>query len=218
MSPLIAVAHDFAVAVATPHPAIDKLYRPVYTAGVIDDWHVGSAAGKSAVPMQIGDRIQVRAYKADGTCYRWWDATVEAVESDAVVTITPPGHRVEDIHGGWVSQHAIRSWYWLDRWYCLLEVYAPDGRLEEIYVNVNSPAEIVNAGLRFTDYELDVSRELPQGARIVDEDEFAEAADEYGYSETFQQACYQVAREAVEVANRWVARGMPARGSSGAGE
>jgi hypothetical protein len=43
----------------------------------------------------------------------------------------------------------------------------------------------------------------------VGEEEFLEAGSKYGYSKECQQACYQVAREAIEVANRWVARGMP---------
>jgi protein associated with RNAse G/E len=159
--------------------------------------------------MQIGERIRVAAYKSDGTRYRCWYATVEALEPNLIVTISPAGHRVEDTSGGWVSQHSIRSYYWLDRWYCLLEVYAADGTLEEIYVNINSPIQIEDSELKFTDYELDVSRELPCGARIVDEDEFREAAREYGYSEEFQRACYETARQAIELANHWIARGMP---------
>jgi protein associated with RNAse G/E len=161
--------------------------------------------------MKIGDRIQVKAYKADGTCYRWWHATVEAMESDVLVAITPAGEQIEGIDGDWISQYAIRGyyWYWPDRWYSLLEAYTPDGRLEEIYVNINSPAEIREGEIRFTDYELDVSRRPPHEARIFDEDEFAEAASEYGYSEEFQRTCYRVAREALEVADGWVAKGMP---------
>jgi protein associated with RNAse G/E len=159
--------------------------------------------------MQIGERVQVRAYKSDGTCYRWWYATVEAVETDKVVVITPVGHRVEDVGGAWASGYAIRAFYWLNRWYSLLEVYAPDGRLEEVYVNISSPVEVEDSQMRFTDYELDVSRKPPHGARIVDEEEFLEAASKYGYSKEFQRACYQAAREAIGVANRWVAKGMP---------
>jgi protein associated with RNAse G/E len=64
--------------------------------------------------------------------------------------------------------------------------------------------------MRFIDLELDITLEPPHRARVVDEDEFLEAAARYGYSEAFQQACYEVAREALEVADRWVARGMPA--------
>jgi protein associated with RNAse G/E len=159
--------------------------------------------------VETGDTIQVRAYKSDGTCYRWWTVTVEAVEEDKIVVITLPGHRVEGVAGAWTSRYAIRTHYWFERWYSLLEVYAPDGRLEEIYVNINSPVEIEDAQLRLTDYELDVSRRPPHEARIVDEDEFLEAASRYGYSEALQQTCYQAAREAVQVANRWVARGIP---------
>jgi hypothetical protein len=38
----------------------------------------------------------------------------------------------------------------------------------------------------------------------VGEAEFLEAGSKYGYSKDFQQACYQAAREAMDVANRWV--------------
>ncbi|MGD2205979.1 MAG: DUF402 domain-containing protein [Anaerolineae bacterium] len=158
--------------------------------------------------MQIDETVTVRAYKSDGTRYRWWQATVEAVAPDQIILVTPAGHRVEDISGGWTSQWAIRAYYWPGRNYSLLEVYTPDGQLNEIYVNINSPVEIEDSVIRFTDYELDVSRKPPHPARIVDEDEFQEAAVKYGYSDEFQQTCYRVVREAVEVANRWVAGDM----------
>jgi protein associated with RNAse G/E len=159
--------------------------------------------------MRVGDRVEVRAYKSDGTCYRWWHATVEAMEVDRIVLVSPAGHRVEDARGAWAAEHAIRATYWLDRWYSLLEVYGPDGGLVEIYGNIASPVEIEDSGLRFTDYELDVSRKPPQEACIVDEEEFLEAASRYGYSKEFQKACYRAARGAVGVANSWVAKGMP---------
>jgi protein associated with RNAse G/E len=159
--------------------------------------------------MQIGDRVEVRAYKSDGTCYRRWFATVEAVEAGRVVLVTPVGHRVEDIAGTFTSEHAIRGYYWLGKWYSLLEVYEPNGRLAEVYANISSPVEIEDLQMCFTDYELDVSRVLPGEARIVDEDEFLEAASRYGYSKEFQHACYQVAEYAIGLADSWVAKGMP---------
>ena len=162
--------------------------------------------------MRVGDRVRVNAYKSDGTCYRWWIATVEAVERDRVVVVTPVGHWVEDIEGGWASPWAIRGYYWFGRGYSLLEVCTAEGRLDEVYVNISSPMEMGDGQLRFTDYELDVSRKLPHPARIEDEDEFQEAAAKYGYSEAFQDACYEVAREALGLANRWVGRGMPVDG------
>lgn len=122
--------------------------------------------------MQVGDRIQVRAYKSDGTCYRWWYATVESVETDRIVVINPVGHRVDDISGAWASECAIRAFYWLNRWYSLIKMYAPTGGLEEIHVNISSPVEVADKQMRFTDYELDISRKPPLKARIVDGDDF----------------------------------------------
>lgn len=159
--------------------------------------------------MKTGDRVQVRAYKSDGTCYRWWLATVESINADELVLITPVGHWVEGIDGGWASQYAIRAYYWPHKWYSVLEAYVAGGRLAEIYINISSPAEVEDSIVRFTDYELDISRRLPHAARIVDEDEFLEAVSKYDYSKEFQEACYQVAREAVEVADGWTARANP---------
>jgi protein associated with RNAse G/E len=159
--------------------------------------------------LHVGSQVHVRAYKSDGTCYRWWTGTVEAVAPDRVAVTNPAGHRLHTPDGGWTSKWAIRAYYWSDRWYSVLEVYEPDGNLSEIYVNINSPVEIGDGQLCFTDYELDVSRKLPHRARLVDEDEFQEAASKYGYSPEFQQTVYQIAREALEVADNWVAKGMP---------
>ena len=131
------------------------------------------------------------------------------MEADKFTLVTPPGHWVDGVDGGFASENALRVYYWPGRWYCLLEAYTPGGELAEIYVNINSPVEIEGSQMRFTDYELDVSRRLPGEARLEDEDEFLEAAAEYGYSEEFQRACYEVAREALDLANGWVAGGMP---------
>lgn len=159
--------------------------------------------------LQPGDRVTVSAHKADGTRYRRWQATVESVEAGLVVLVTYVGHRVEDIDGNFTSKYAIRGFYWLDRGHNLLEAYAADGTLEQIYVNVSSPPRIEGTQIQFTDHELDVSRVPPHEARIVDEDEFAEAAVRYGYSEAFQRTCYRAAAEALALANRWVAGEMP---------
>jgi protein associated with RNAse G/E len=163
--------------------------------------------------MQIGDQMQVKAYKSDGTCYRWWQATVEAIEENLIITIAPAGKRVEAIDGGWVSTGAIRTFYWLHKPYSLLEVYTPggelgDGELNEIYVNINSLVQIEPGQLSYVDYELDVTLRPPDAARIVDQDEFAEAIILYGYTVEFQQFCYQAAEEALHLANGWVAKGM----------
>jgi protein associated with RNAse G/E len=166
--------------------------------------------GWNTAYLRIGDCVRVRAYKSDGACYRWWTATIEAVDADQLVLVTPAGHPIGDPGGNFVSPNALRVFYWPGKWYSLLEAYAPSGELAEIYVNISSPVEIDCLQMRFTDLELDVSRIPPGEARLEDEDEFQEAAVEYDYSEEFQRACYEVAQEALDLANGWVGRGMPA--------
>jgi hypothetical protein len=162
--------------------------------------------------MLAGQTIQIRAYHADGTCYRRWMAIVEAIEDDVVVVVVPVGHRVDGLHRTWFSEVAIRAYYWTNKDYSLLEIYTGDGVLREIFVNINGPTEIDVDGLRYVDYELDVRYVPPGPAVMIDEDEFRAAARAYGYSAKFQEACYRTAHEALQIAERWVARGMPSIG------
>jgi protein associated with RNAse G/E len=160
--------------------------------------------------MHIGQRVQIEMYHSDGTRYRRWEATVEEVGDGRVVVFAPAGHRVEGLGGTVSARHANRTYFWTGRPYSLLEIYEPDGTLDQVYVNINSPVEIGDATLSFVDYELDVSYRPPGPAVIVDQDEFREAAAAYGYSAEFQAACYRTAQEAVRLAESWTPRGLPA--------
>lgn len=159
--------------------------------------------------LRTGDEVKVSIYKSDGSRYRSWHATVEEASPDRIVTITPIGHLVDDTEGAWVAQSSVRAYYWTDRPYSLLEVYRPNGELGEIYVHISSPVEARGLELHITDYELDVVRQPPGLAHVVDEDEFAEAVITYSYSDAFQAFCYRAVREALALANGWEASGMP---------
>ena len=153
--------------------------------------------------LRVGDLICVRAFKSDGQWYRWWMTTVERVTSDCIITLSPPNNDVHTPTGQGQSKLAIRSYYWFDRPYNLLEVLEEDGTLAEVYVNIGSPIIQKGAELRFTDHELDVLKRAGQPARIVDEDEFAAAAIQYGYSAGFQAYCHQQAQLALKLAESW---------------
>jgi protein associated with RNAse G/E len=147
--------------------------------------------------------LLVRALRADDTCYRSWAADLVYRDDLGVVTFASPGGVVESQGQSWVRQHAIRAVYWFNRPYNLLEVFTLDGRLVELYVHIASPARLADGVLEYTDHELDVVLE-PRGApRVVDEEEFVEAAALYGYSEDFQQACYAACRRAEQLLQRW---------------
>ena len=164
--------------------------------------------------MKPGDLIHVRACKSDGTVYRSWHARIESIDSDLIITTAQAGDYVYDlVRGHYFSKHTLRSYYWVDKFYNLIEIFA-NGTLTAIYLNIASPPSFEDGDLSFTDYELDVFKRLPEVARLVDEDEFAEAALKYHYTEEFQNDMYAVARQAIELADQWQAGPVPRFGDN----
>ena len=160
--------------------------------------------------MNVGELINVQARKTDGTVYRSWQATIESVDTDSIVTISPAGSSVFNIKGeDYPLLHHYRAYYWLDKFYNLLEVFETNGKLFHIYLNIAAPPIFENGIMSFKDHELDVSRYVPKPAELVDEDEFAEAAVKYQYSKEFQEKMYAAAKEALDLANHWEARPVP---------
>jgi protein associated with RNAse G/E len=163
--------------------------------------------------MKVGEKIRVEAYKADGECYRYWNTIVEECSDSHIVTVSPAGEPTVDLkRGTWIGRHILRAYYWFDRPYNLIEVFEPDGRLLEIYINIASLPQIREGVLCFTDHELDVSAYPPARAVVADEDEFAEAAVCYGYTLDFQREMYQLVDKALELANNWQAKAAPTFG------
>ena len=162
--------------------------------------------------MKTGDRIHVRACKADGSVYRSWYTIIESVNADSIVTISPAGSTVEDRKRvTYRTEHILRSHYWFDKFYNLIEAFDTQGNLVEIYINIAAPPEVGDGVLSFKDHELDVSKFPLTPAKLIDEDEFAEAAVQYNYSKAFQEQMYSAAEDALDLANHWKAQPVPAQ-------
>ena len=133
---------------------------------------------------------------------------MESVQADCLVTWTPVGnpvyHNTDRFPRSVYNQKwAIRSYYWPGRRHDLLEVYNPDGHLHELYADITSPVEIGDGELRFIDHELDVQMFTGQSPQIIDQDEFAEAAVSYSYTDDFVRESYAVAEEVLKLVADW---------------
>lgn len=160
------------------------------------------------MPPQENDILTVQTLHADGQCFRSWTSRIEQVTEAGLIMLSVPGHDVEDVKGNWVLRNYIRSYFWFDRPYNVLEVYEPDGTFIELYMNVASPPTLEGDTLTWTDHELDVSKLPGQPARIVDQDEFADAAIRYRYSPEFQAHCHVISEELRQLAERWMPAGL----------
>lgn len=165
-----------------------------------------------ASAVKLGDTVWVRVFKADGRPHRWWLAQVEAVDDECVVVYSAIGSPIHHNPQRFPAslfplKHIIRAYYWPGRRHNLLEIYGADGALVELYADIISPVEIVEGEIRFTDHELDVSLLTGQPPQIIDQDEFAEAAVAYGYSDEFMRQCYELAEALLDVLAGWQPRG-----------
>jgi protein associated with RNAse G/E len=138
------------------------------------------------------------------------------VNADSIVTISPAGSIVIDKTklGDHPIKYDLRSYYWFDKFYNLIEVFDADGSLIQIYINIASIAEFTNNEISFKDHELDIVRDIPGSAKLIDEDEFAEAVVKYQYSKEFQKKMYAVAEEALKLANNWNTKPAPIFGGN----
>lgn len=158
--------------------------------------------------MRPGDKVWVRVYKADGSLYRSWQSLVESVSADCVV-LTNKVHDLLYVGAQlFAMEHHFRTYFWPGRRHTLLEIYKPDGRLHELYADITAPIQVVGEEIHLIDHELDVSMMAGEGPRIVDQDEFAEAAVTFGYSEAFVRESYALAEELIDVLANWQPRGL----------
>jgi len=176
-----------------------------------------------ALAVNVGDTIWVRVFKADGRPHRQWQARVVARSDDCIVTVvgarSPVYQYMRDPATGqynwreFTLQRAMRSFYWPGRRHTLLEVYNADGGIHELYADICSPVQVGDEEIGFIDHELDVSQMAGEAPQLVDEDEFAEAAVEFGYSEAFQRECYDVALSLLAFVAAWVPSGWGSESS-----
>ncbi|MBI3957185.1 MAG: DUF402 domain-containing protein [Chloroflexi bacterium] len=150
--------------------------------------------------------ITLRQLKHDGFCYRHHPTQLVAQLPTGFVLLSPRATLIWDHRRMWRAKNDVYHYCWYDRWFNLLEVVDPDGHLLEIYAHIASPVELRDGVARYIDYELDVTS--IDGPRLVDEDEFAEAVEKYGYPAELQARCYAAAAEAHALVQRWQA-GLP---------
>lgn len=158
--------------------------------------------------MKAGDLLWVRAFKADGSTHRWWQATVEQSHDDCLITYTRPGNEIHHNRDKFRrsifrQRHHIRTYYWPGRRHNLLEVYKPDGRLHQLYSDIISPIQWVNGEIYYIDHELDVQMYAGEAPRIVDQEEFAEAAEIFGYTDEFYQSSFELAVHLLDTLATW---------------
>ena len=132
-------------------------------------------------------RVEVQAYKYDGTLHRNWGAELIHREGSLVVLDAKfPNEIVHELLGTIASGTQSLEYYWLDRWYNVFRFAQPDGKLRNYYCNVNVPAKFDGETLSYVDLDLDILVDPDFSYRVLDVEDFARNAELYGYTEEVQ--------------------------------
>ena len=148
----------------------------------------------------MSDRVEVRAYKYDGTLHRTWEADLIRQEGSLVVLDAKfPDEIVHELLGTIASGTPSLEYYWLDRWYNVFRFAQPDGNLRNYYCNVNVPAKFDGETLSYVDLDLDILVDPDFSYRVIDIEDFERNAKLFGYTEELQANARQALAELVSL-------------------
>lgn len=164
--------------------------------------------------VRVGERVRVTGLHADGQPYRWWNVIVQEVTDARLVVCRPLGEPVHDRGRLRTPETTWQHVLWADRYYLLTESYTASGEPRRLDLDIASPPRWTDAGIAYTDHELDVLKEPGGPTRVEDEDEFAEAIVQYGYGQELQARCRSALAEAIQLADTWTWLGCPTKRQS----
>jgi protein associated with RNAse G/E len=142
---------------------------------------VSETAAWRAPRLVAGTPIPVESTKFDGSLHYRYTMTVVADEGDRLLAWGPVGTRFESYRGVYDATRHFLMLHYRDRDWNLEVMWEPDWKPNKHYVNIALPATWDDGTLRYVDLDLDISW-WPDGAvRLLDEDEFAEHRERFGY-------------------------------------
>ncbi|OAS15675.1 DUF402 domain-containing protein [Paenibacillus oryzisoli] len=151
----------------------------------------------------MAKQITIQALKYGNRLHYEWHTTLLEKTPSHIVVLGEYGRQLH--HYTKQSVFTINNWslefFSFDSWFTV-SAEVVDGRLEQFYCNINQPAVMEGNTVSFVDLDLDYVRR--NGIwQVVDEDEFAAHAIQFGYpDDLIQKAEQELAALKEKVAKR----------------
>ncbi len=147
-----------------------------------------------------GSRILLRATKFDGSAH--WIQPFTVLSDDGTLLVTQYRARtpIYTSRGEFRSPYDSRVYFWRDRWFNVFRLSRPGCPLALWYCNVTTPPSFDGCQLGYVDLDLDVSVRPDGCIEVLDEDEFEEHRQKYGYPPDVVRRAEDAAEELVRLA------------------
>lgn len=126
-------------------------------------------------------RIHVTSTKYDGSRHWEFDCEVVREEGSLLVASNHAGQTLTNPKGEWRTPWDTLNHFWTDRWYNVMRCHTSNGRLDNFYCNVATPAVINGDQVTYVDLDLDLRVSAEGRLEILDEDEFLEHSRRMSY-------------------------------------
>ncbi|CAN5915070.1 DUF402 domain-containing protein [soil metagenome] len=131
--------------------------------------------------LATGSTITVASTKYDGSLHYEYPATVVDDTGDRLLAWVPAGTPMRSYRGDRTAPRHFLRLHDVDRFWNLEVMWDTDWRPSKHYVNIALPSTWDDGTLRFVDLDLDVSWWADGRVLLLDEDEFADHRERFGY-------------------------------------
>lgn len=148
-----------------------------------------------ATPLTPGQSIPVASTKFDGSLHYRYTMQVVSTDDGCLRAWAPFGTAMHSYRGELTADRPFLMLYYGDRDWNLEIMWEPDWTPNKHYVNIALPATWDDGTVRWVDLDLDVSWWADGTLRLLDEDEFAEHRDRFGYPEWLVERAWKAVDE-----------------------
>jgi|SRR5690625_3956978 len=141
------------------------------------------------VAPKVGEDIQIKSYKHDGSLHRIWNSSIVLKGTEMVVIGANDKTVVTERDGrSWITREPAICYFHGERWFNIIGMLKTDGI--HYYCNISSPFLYEENVLKYIDYDLDLKVFPDMTYEILDEDEYEEHKLQMNYPKVLDRILY----------------------------
>lgn len=146
------------------------------------------------------EAVTVRTFKYNGRRHRSWSGSIDQRLGSLLILKAIFEEEIRHPLLG-IIESGTQSieYYWFDRWYNVFCFLHPNGEPQNFYCNVTVPPVLVRGVLSYIDLDMDILVAPDLSFTILDEAEFEQNAERYGYPGDIRAKSHEALAELVSM-------------------
>jgi uncharacterized protein len=144
--------------------------------------------------------ITVNSRKFDNSIQRSWQCDFVEETSDHWLFVGEFEREITHKQLGVIRRKTVSyEYYFKNKWYNVFRFHEPEGDFKFYYCNINMPPKFENNALDYVDLDLDVLVQKDFSFKILDEEEYNDNSELFGYSDELKSQASKSLNELLEM-------------------